>query len=259
MTKEKEDDMKFTSAALLGSMLLASGADAQARLAPEAISSVSPAVSRNTQDVLIGQLWERNDLLSKRDRSLVTIAGLTAAGKAEELPPYIELALDNGLTPAEIGEIYNQLAYYSGWPNALAAVDATRPVFEARGVGPIEERIAEKITLDPDAEAARKKTVAETTEPFAPGLAEFTNSALFGDLWLRPDLAPRDRSLATVAALIAMGQAEQLNFHLNYAMDNGLTEAEAGETVSHLAFYAGFPRAYSAVPMLKQIFDAREN
>ncbi len=91
----------------------------------------------------------------------------------------------------------------------------------------------------------------------APGIVQYTTSVLFRDLWLRPDLAPRDRSLVTVAALIANGQVAQIPYHLNRAMDNGLTQAEAGEVVTHLAFYAGWPNAFSALPVFKEVIEKR--
>jgi 4-carboxymuconolactone decarboxylase len=93
--------------------------------------------------------------------------------------------------------------------------------------------------------------------PVTPGLHRFTTDILFRDLWLRPDLAPRDRSLVTVGALIASGQVAQIPYHLNRAMDNGLTRAQAAEVVTHLAFYAGWPNAMSAVPVVKGVFDNR--
>ncbi|MDR3664590.1 MAG: carboxymuconolactone decarboxylase family protein, partial [Mycobacterium sp.] len=80
----------------------------------------------------------------------------------------------------------------------------------------------------------------------------------FADLWRQTDLTPRDRSLVTVAALIAQGQAAQLPFHLNRAMDNGLTRAQAAEVLTHLAFYVGWPKAMSAVPVLKEVLDTRD-
>jgi 4-carboxymuconolactone decarboxylase len=95
--------------------------------------------------------------------------------------------------------------------------------------------------------------------PPAPGLEGFTIDVLFWDLWLRPGLAPRDRSLVTVSTLIALGQVAQIPYHLNKAMDNGLTRAQAGEVVTHLAFYAGWPNAFSAVPVVKDVFDSRRN
>ena len=91
----------------------------------------------------------------------------------------------------------------------------------------------------------------------APGLVEYTTDYLFRDLWLRPDLAPRDRSLVTVAALVASGQTAQITFHLNRAMDNGLTQEQAGEVITHLAFYAGWPNAMSALPVAKEVFAKR--
>ena len=89
---------------------------------------------------------------------------------------------------------------------------------------------------------------------FAPGLVHFTDDVLFGDAWKRPQLSPRHRSLITVAALTTGGNAEQLTFHLQYAKDNGLTEEELIEAITHLAFYAGWPKAFSAIAVAKQVF-----
>jgi 4-carboxymuconolactone decarboxylase len=89
---------------------------------------------------------------------------------------------------------------------------------------------------------------------FAPGLVHLTDDVLFGEVWERPQLAKRDRSLATVAALLTGGNAEQLTFHLQYAKDNGVTEKELIELITHLAFYAGWPKAFSAMAVAKQVF-----
>ncbi|MDI9682908.1 carboxymuconolactone decarboxylase family protein, partial [Burkholderia cenocepacia] len=91
----------------------------------------------------------------------------------------------------------------------------------------------------------------------APGVVEYTTDALFRDLWLRPGLAPRDRSLVTVSALVANGQVAQIPYHLNRAMDNGLTQAEASEGLTQLAFYAGWPNVFSAMPVFKDVFSRR--
>ncbi|MFZ6646521.1 carboxymuconolactone decarboxylase family protein [Undibacterium sp. TJN25] len=87
----------------------------------------------------------------------------------------------------------------------------------------------------------------------APKLAELTDKVLFGDIWERDGLAPRDRSLITVAALVAMNRGEQLPFHLNRALDNGVSKPELVELVTHLAFYSGWPTAASAVMALKNL------
>ena len=89
---------------------------------------------------------------------------------------------------------------------------------------------------------------------FAPKLAELTDDVLFGDVWAREGLSQRDRSLITVAALIANGNTEQLPGHLNRAKANGISEAELSEVITHLAFYAGWPRAISAIMVAKEVF-----
>lgn len=90
---------------------------------------------------------------------------------------------------------------------------------------------------------------------FAPKLVALTDEVLFGDVWERKELSPRDRSLITVAALIAGGNTEQLPGHLKRAKDNGLTETELKEVITHLAFYAGWPRAMSAITVAKRVFS----
>ncbi len=88
----------------------------------------------------------------------------------------------------------------------------------------------------------------------APKLAQLTDDVLFGDVWARPDLARRDRSLVTVAALVTGGSTEQLVGHLRIAKQNGLTETELVEAIVHLAFYAGWPKAMSAIAVAKRVF-----
>ena len=87
----------------------------------------------------------------------------------------------------------------------------------------------------------------------APKLAELTDDVLFGDIWARPGLAPRERSMVTVAALIALNRTEQLPFHLRRALDNGVTDAELVELITHLAFYGGWPVAMSALTELRRL------
>ncbi len=86
----------------------------------------------------------------------------------------------------------------------------------------------------------------------APKLAELTDDVLFSDVWARAGLSPRERSIATVAVLTALARIEQLPFHINRARDNGLDDAELAELFTHLAFYAGWPCAFSAVNVLRQ-------
>ena len=222
------------------------------------VRAVAPALERYAAEALFGDLWRRPDL-SPRDRGLVTLSALIARNQAVELPRYFDLALESGVRPGELSELITHLAFYAGWGNAMSAVPAARDAFARRGVGadqlpPVSPRL---LSLDEGAEARRASRVGEDVGPVAPGLDRFTTSVLFRDLWLRPGLAPRDRSLVTVSALIASGQVAQVPYHLNRAMDNGLTRAQAGEVVTHLAFYAGWPNAFSAVPVVKGVFESR--
>ena len=92
----------------------------------------------------------------------------------------------------------------------------------------------------------------------SPKLAELTADVLFGDVWERPGLSKRDRSLITVAALIALYRTDQLRGHIGRALDNGVTKDEIGEVINHMAFYAGWPTAANAVRVAKEVFDAAQ-
>jgi 4-carboxymuconolactone decarboxylase len=92
---------------------------------------------------------------------------------------------------------------------------------------------------------------------FAPKLAELTDDVLYGDVWERPQLSKRDRSLVTVAALIAMNRPDQLRSHLVRARENGVTQEELIETITHLAFYAGWPNAVTAIAVAREVFEKK--
>ena len=227
-------------------------------LPPDGIRTVAPALEKYTQSRLLGEVWKRPGLVP-RDRSIVTLAALIARDQTIEMPYYVNLALDNGVTPREISEIITHLAFYSGWANAISAVAVAKDVFARRGIGADQLPAAspQLLPLDEAAEAQRAARVGEQFGKVAPGIVQYTTEVLFRDLWLRPDLAPRDRSLVTVSALIASGQVAQIPYHLNRAMDNGLTQAQASEVITHLAFYVGWPNAFSALPVAKDVFEKR--
>jgi 4-carboxymuconolactone decarboxylase len=92
---------------------------------------------------------------------------------------------------------------------------------------------------------------------FSPKLAQITDDILYGDIWERPQLSKRDRSLATVAALIAMNRPDQLRSHFTRARDNGLTQEELIETITHMAFYAGWPNAVTAIAVAREVFEKK--
>ena len=92
----------------------------------------------------------------------------------------------------------------------------------------------------------------------APGLATLTDDVLFGDVWRRPELSPRDRSLVTISVLIATGKPAQLAGHLGRALDNGVQPSEASGLLAHLAIYCGWPSAVSALEVYEQVYTARK-
>ena len=220
--------------------------------------SVSPALDDYTQRMLLGGVWKRPEL-GARDRSLVTLAALIARNQTVEMPFYIAFALDNGVKPRELSETITHLAFYTGWSNAMGAAAIAKDVFARRHIGAdqLPEVSPKLLALDEVAEAKRAANVAQQFQATAPGVVEYTSDALFNDLWLRPDLAPRDRSLVTVSALVATGQVAQIPYHIGRAMDNGLTKLEAGEVLTQLAFYVGWPNVFSAMPVVKDVFERR--
>jgi 4-carboxymuconolactone decarboxylase len=233
-------------------------AGSKSMLTNEDVRRVAPALAAYTQSRLLGDVWKRPGL-APRDRSIVTLAALIARNQTIEMAYHFNLALDNGVKPREISEIITHLAFYAGWANAMSAVAIAKDVFAARHIG-ADQLPAVSVTalpIDEAAEAKRATSVEAQFGAFFPGVVQYTTDVLFRDLWLRPELAPRDRSLVTVSALIANGQTAQLTPHLNRAMDNGLTQTEASEAITQLAFYVGWPNVFSAMPVAKDVFEKR--
>jgi alkylhydroperoxidase/carboxymuconolactone decarboxylase family protein YurZ len=129
---------------------------------------------------------------------------------------------------------------------------------------------SEKVTIEPASQSSDQasevglKSNALPTVPtlgdvrmVAPALARYTQGTLLGDLWKRPDLSPRDRSIITVAALIARNQTIEMPYHFNLALDNGVKPSELSEIITHLAFYSGWANATAAVAVAKDVFGKR--
>jgi 4-carboxymuconolactone decarboxylase len=261
-------DFTMKTIAAIATVALASGLWAQGSQSTDGRKStrmqtrndgrgVAPALDKYARGP-IAELWKRPGL-APRDRSIVTVSALIARNVTSEMAYQMNLALDHGVKPGELSEIITHLAFYSGWANGMSAIEVARSVFAARKIGTdqLPQASPELLPLNKEAEETRATGVEKQLGDVSPGLVQYTTDVLFRDLWLRPDLAPRDRSLVTVAALIAAGQSAQVSFHLNKAMDNGLTQTEAGEVIAHLAFYAGWPNAFSAAGVAKEVFEKR--
>jgi 4-carboxymuconolactone decarboxylase len=250
--------MKFVAITLASLSMFASSfahADPKTR---DDVRAVAPALEKYRQDTLFGDLWTRPGL-SPRDRSIVTLSALITRNQTAEMAQYFDLALDNGVKPSEVSEIITHLAFYAGWGNAMAAITITKDVFAAREIAAdqLSPASPQLVALDELAEADRAKRVGELFGAVFPGVTQYTTDVLFRDLWLRPGLAPRDRSLVTISALVASGQVAQLNGHIPIGMNNGLTQVELAEALTHLTFYVGWPNVFSAMPVAKDVFEKR--
>ncbi|MET8982631.1 carboxymuconolactone decarboxylase family protein [Streptomyces sp. NPDC004539] len=234
-----------------------SGSTALPRSRTSQVESVSPALAKYDKE-RVQELWN-DDSLSRRDRGLITIAVLISNGQTQELGHYTDRALDDGLSAAEISETVTHLAFYTGWQNAKAAVPVIAKVFAAHRIDAdqLPERDPELLPQDQEAERAREERVQEQYGGVSQGVVDDTDDVLFDDLWLRPDLKPRDRSLITVVALIATSQSGQISVHLNKAMDVGITDDEVDAMLNHAAYFTGWPKVFTAMPVIRDVLESR--
>ena len=212
----------------------------------------SPYLRELRNSLVYGEIWER-PYLSKRDRSLITIAVLQALAR-EELAIHIPRGLDNGLTPEEVSEIILHVTFYAGWPTGVQASLTAAEAFEARGLTlgdlPGAPDLPEAVT-----------TPGGLSDAYAavPRLGALRNSLLYGNIWERPLLSKRDRSLMTVAVNQALYVTNELRLHIDRALDqNGVTPQELSEVVLHVTFYAGWPASVNAGRLLTAALRARD-
>jgi 4-carboxymuconolactone decarboxylase len=155
--------------------------------------------------------------------------------------------------PSEASGVLAHLAVYAGWPSAVAALEAYDQVYATRKVETATLRVAGDRLATSAADAARAKGLTESIGAVAPKFAQITNDVVFGDLWRRPDLSLRDRSLVTIVALAAMGDDEQLEFYVDRGRESGLTREQIAEAVTHLGFYAGWSKATRAMTAIARM------
>jgi 4-carboxymuconolactone decarboxylase len=132
--------------------------------------------------------------------------------------------------------------------NLLAVV----ALLASAGIGTMA--IAQQSNEPTATQAPQPSRAQQLMGDIAPKMAQLTDDVLYGDIWERPELSKRDRSLITVAALVALNRPDQLRSHLTLARQNGVTEAELIETITHMAFYSGWPNAVTAVSVAKEVF-----
>jgi len=223
----------------------------------------------------VGDLWSRPQL-SPRDRSLLVLSVLSAQARDEELELHTQVGLHHGLTRVEIEEILLHVAAYAGFPAAMAAFRRMDAAFrKAGGVERIEGRgpAARLSDAERDARAADVRQTLTAGRAAAEPAADLANMQrvlgdvgtlafrwAFGEIWSRPELSRRDRSLVVLSLLGALGQEGELAFHVPAALNHGLARAEIEEIMVHLCLYAGFPKGVDGMRAARAAFakiDAR--
>ena len=227
----------------------AQAADVPALPSPDLYAG-SPYLRELRNSLVYGEIWQRPQL-STRDRSLITVAVLQALAR-EELAIHIPRGLDNGLTPEEISEIILHVTFYAGWPTGVQASLLAAEAFEARGLS-----LGELPRAPSGSEASTPGSLSDAYAA-VPRLGELRNSLLYGDIWERPLLSKRDRSLITIAVNQALYATNELRIHIDRALDeNGVAPQEISEVILHVTFYAGWPAAVNAGRLATAAFEAR--
>lgn len=235
----------------------AGAAQERPSVAPKSMQAIAPGLADDTDRVLFGDVWLRPQL-APRDRSLVTLAVLIATGKTAQMGGHLGRGLANGLKPVEIAGMVTHLAFHAGWPNAVSALEVIERTFTERG---IDVAALRRDAGTPGRTTASNRVGPEAevpgagADPLAPRFAELTHDVIFGDLWHRSDLTPRDRSLVTLSALAAAGDLGGFGEEVRRGSGNGLTKVEIGEALTHLAFYAGWPKASAAISVATKALD----
>ena len=221
----------------------------------------------------VGEIWSRTEL-SRRDRSLVVISFLTALGRDVELRHHVGGGLNHGLSREEIDEIMLQISAYAGVPVALTGAGIASQVFagidgtEQRTQPPApaelkddEKRRADGLDVlntllgqpDMDMKFAETATIDQLGE-----MGRLVLDFAFGDVWSRPQLSRRDRSLVVISVLAALSLMHELEIHLQGALNHGVTRVEIEEVMLTLVLYGGFPRAIDGMHMARKVFAAED-
>jgi 4-carboxymuconolactone decarboxylase len=216
-----------------------------------------------------GEIWARAEL-SRRDRSLVVISFLAALGRDVELRAHVAGGLNHGLTIEEIDEIFLQVGVYAGIPFGLAGAGIADRVFaEREGTeqreaprAPLELKSAERRRADglevlktllgrPDLDT---RLTEEQILAAQGAMGELVMDYAFGDVWARPQLSRRDRSLVVISVLAALNLKHELEIHLQGALHHGVTRVEIEEMLLTLVLYGGFPRAIDGLMLARTVF-----
>lgn len=234
----------------LAMVLLLQSAFAQQPPPPPGAYDATPYLGEVRNKYVYGDIWERPGL-SARDRSMITVAVNQALYATNELRLHMGRALDNGVTQTEISEIIAHVLWYAGFPTGVNAARVAAEVFEERG-----------LPVTPPGASSRQPPVDPEPEfpgafPQTPYLRDMLNQLVYAETWKREELSPRDRSMITVAVGTALYASSEVRYHVGRALDNGVTQEEISEIITHVTFYSGFPTAVNAARVAAEVFEGR--
>jgi 4-carboxymuconolactone decarboxylase len=230
------------------------------------MASVMGPIAAFSVDHVLGDIWSRPGL-ARRDRSLVSVAALTCLGCHVELRTHLAGALHHGAEVEEIEELMLQLCGYAGYPRAIEGMRVAMALFAEREdverplPRPGAERKDDETRQRDGAEVLRgimgwtapDGVVVRVMEQELGPLGHFGLRHLMGEIWARPQLGRRDRSLITLVALISLGKTAELRVHVPAALRHGMTREEIDEIILQLALYLGYPAAVEAKNATKEI------
>lgn len=217
-------------------------------------------------DFALGDVWTRPGL-SRRDRSLIVVSILATLNQLNQLSSHVQGAINHGLTRTEVEEVMVQLSGYAGFPRAIDAMTTARAAIATmQGVDQLEPSPPAGPKDDEQRSADARTVLGRLSENQPPGgvgvnMGAFTGTAgrfAFGELWSRPELSRRDRSLVVCATLVTQDKPNELRFHLQGALNHGATPEELEELMITTIVYVGFPTAVEGFRALREI-EARQD
>jgi 4-carboxymuconolactone decarboxylase len=237
----------------------------------QSLKGISPDLAKFVIEYSFGDIYSREGL-DLRLKEIAVVAALTAMGTAEpQLKARLQGALNTGNTINEVKEVILQMSAYSGFPsciNAMAALKAVLSEREERGIKdnagkpPTERPHGDRLRYGEEElsrlDAMQPERLRSAFGAISPDLVRFTLEYGYAEIYSRDNLGRRERQIATIAALTAMGNAQpQLRFHINAGLNVGLTIEEIREVMLLMTVYAGFPAAINGTAILKEVVDGR--
>ena len=239
---------------------------AAAQAVQDNLKDMSPEMGRFIVEFAYGDVYSRAGL-DPKSRQIATVAALTAMGNAQpQLAFHIAAALNIGVTPDEIIDVMYVTTVFAGFPSGLNGISCAREVFEAKGVSVGREVPDAAGTRRERGLAALNRTskdagerVIKSLSDIAPDMGCFIIDFSYGDIFSRNILSSKHKEIAMIAVCVSAGTMEpQLKVHLHAALNVGCAKQELVELMTHMAVYAGFPRALNGLGALRQVFEERD-